>query len=97
MHINKTKFYCQSWTLKINPAAILHKDGEENKNAINNHPNYIYQFHYTATMHVEPLSSLKPSLPHGNDIPNYISVHLYLYTTFRMKKSQFYLNSNSRT
>jgi hypothetical protein len=59
MHINKTKFYYWSCTLKINSAAILHKDGEENKNAIKNHQNYICQFHYKATMHVEPLSSIK--------------------------------------
>jgi len=56
--------------LKINPAAILHKDGDENKNAIKNNQNYTYQFHYKATMHVEPLSSVKPSLPRGNGIPN---------------------------
>jgi hypothetical protein len=69
-HINKTKFYYWSCTLKINPVAILHKDGEENENANKNHQNYMYQFHYKANMHMEPLSSVKPSLPRGNGIPN---------------------------
>jgi len=50
MHINKTKIYYWSCTLKINPAAILHKDGDKNKNAIKNRQNYIYQFHYKPCM-----------------------------------------------
>ena len=41
MHVNETNFFYWLFTLKINPAVIMHKDTEENKNAIKNHQNYI--------------------------------------------------------
>jgi hypothetical protein len=53
---NVYKHICISkFTVKINPAPHMQKDGEGNEKVIKGYQNYIYQFCYKRNVVVEPL------------------------------------------